>query len=499
MRNRRNTSAKTIKDYIVPIITFGLIFILIYVAFSWSDSENVDSNSTTSIVWENTNGITIKFDDSDTKATIISVDNNKTSISDWNSLIPWDTVVVEEGSVSFEIPGEAEMALNKNGELVYAKDSSILLNSSALWVRTQNDLIMGMKFGEVKIWENSIVNLEQNEVSSTVYLLSGTAEVENLAWVSTFLSQWKQLKISNQEASQDDIDLSLSKEDFDDYFKISDWYLQNNGSLILPNSSNETTDWEISLLWEDDSTTSLSWSTEIRTPVTTSNLISFDTIYDEGSVATPLTNISWKISNSSVVWIEISWKRAIINAETQTFNLAGVDTSKQANDIIVKVFDAWDNVIAKYLYTVYYSWGSTSAVPVTEWFAKINATAYPVNSSDFIISIPSVVNGETYSDENSMYWTVKNPDVASVLVNGFKLSTFNGSTFRYHAYKRFETLWEWVNNYEIKYLWADGSEILKKYITINKKTQAAVPASVVPVNVSTPQNNTLSDEEEPEL
>jgi len=489
MRSRRKSNVKNIKDYIVPIITFGLIFVLIYVAFSGSDWKNINSSSSSTEKSQNTNDISIKFDGKDSKAMVVDESDKKRDLETGDSLTPGQTVMVEKGSVSFNIPGEAHFSLNKNGELKYGKDSQMNLRSSALWIESQNDLVMDMKFASVKIGKDSVVNLEQNEVSSTIYLLKGTAEVENLAWVSTFLSQGKQLKISNKNASKEDLDLVALKEDFDDYFKISDWYLKNNGSVALESVSKNTlkAGSGSSLLWDDDSTLSLSGSSEKRKPLTTSNLLSFDKIYDEGSVSTPLTTISWKFADENIASIEIQWKKVSINQENKTFSVTNIDTSKQANDLIIKVLDGGDNVIAKYLYTLYYSWGKADTS--TNWFAKINAKPYPVNWDDFIVSIPTAKNGETYSSENTFYGTVKNPDVSAVLVNGYRLKTFNGKTFRYHAYLRFKTLWEWVNNYEIKYLWKDWKVILKKYVTINKKTKVKTN-SVVPTNVSAPKAKT---------
>ncbi len=491
MRNRRKTNTKNIKDYIVPIITFGLIFILIYVAFSWGEWENTNTTTSTNISENNSNAINIQLDDSDSKVSLIDENDKKTVITDWDSLNPGQSIMVEKWSISFSIPWEADFSLNKNGELKYEQNSKMNLISSALWVESQNDLEVDMKFGSIKIGKGSVVNLEQNEVSSTVYLLKWTAEVENLSWISTFLSQGKQIKISNKNASNDELDMVALKEDFDDYFKISDWYLKNNGSVaLLSTSEDEINNSSLDEIdWEND-TLSLTWSTQIKKPLITSNLLSFDSITDEGSVWTALTQISGSFTNDSIAWIEIQWTKAVINSENKTFTVASVDTSKQANDIIIKVYDAGENVIAKYLYTLYYSSGKTENV--ADWFAKINTTPYPVNGADFIISIPTVKNGETYLDENSMYGTVKNPDVASVLVNGFKLSTFNWKTFRYHAYKRFWTLGEWVNNYEIKYLWKDWNVILKKYVSINKKTATVAPKVVTPSVAPV-------EEEEPEL
>jgi hypothetical protein len=254
--------------------------------------------------------------------------------------------------------------------------------------------------------------------------------------------------------------MNLLKEDFDDYFKISDWYLKNNNWVSdIITGSEESNSW------------TLVWTGEIKKEKKNSNilgLINFDNIYDEWSVQSESTNLSWKFADDRITKIIINWKEVVLNSENKTFNLIWVNTSKKENDIAIKIYDAEDNLLGKYLYTIYYSswkqWDNSSD------FAKINTESYPVNGSDFIISIPTVKNWETLSLENTFYGTVKNPDVKSVLINGYKLKTFNGKTFRYHAYKKFRTLWEWVNNYEIKYLWSDWKEILKKYVTINKKS-----------------------------
>ena len=479
MRNRRKTNVKNIKDYMVPIITLGLILILLYVAFSWGDSKSDESWTNTNINSQSPNEISIALDDNDAKVILIDENDKKTTLNSGDWINPGQKVMVEKWSMSFSIPGEARFSLNKNWELEYQRNSKMNLISSALWVESENDIEVDMKFGNVTVGKDSVVNIEQNEVSSNVYLLKGTAEVENLAWISTFLSQGKQIKISNKNASNDELDMVALKEDFDDYFKISDWYLKNNGSVALLDTSEEISElpvedsldlWtEVSSLWSE---------VEIKKPLITGNLLSFDGISDEWYVATAATKVTWSFTNELIKWIEIQGNKAVINNENKTFSVASIDTSKQANDVIIKVFDESGSVIAKYLYTLYYSaWNNQKAQ--NQWFAKINTTAYPVNAEDFIISMPTVKNGETFLAENTMYWTVKNPDVASVLVNGFKLTTFNGKTFRYHAYKRFKTLWEWVNNYEIKYLWKDWKVILKKYITINKKTATAPKAAAL--------------------
>jgi hypothetical protein len=56
-----------------------------------------------------------------------------------------------------------------------------------------------------------------------------------------------------------------------------------------------------------------------------------------------------------------------------------------------------------------------------------------------------------------------------VEVNGFKLASFNWSTWRYHAFERFETLEAGTNQYRVDYYGVDGNVVYTDYYTIVKK------------------------------
>jgi len=46
--------------------------------------------------------------------------------------------------------------------------------------------------------------------------------------------------IARIDAAKEDIDISLQKEDLDDYFKASDWFILNNGELSLMQKKDST-------------------------------------------------------------------------------------------------------------------------------------------------------------------------------------------------------------------------------------------------------------------
>jgi len=127
-----------------------------------------------------------------------------------------------------------------------------------------------MRFAKVAIGNNSTVSVSQNEVGSTIYLLSGIVEVSNIAGKSTVLTPGQKITISRLDSNKDDIDISLLKENLDDYFKSTDWFIKNNGNFYLNNSgtgsiqSEKTSDGKIT---------------------NTRHLITFDDLVDESQVS----------------------------------------------------------------------------------------------------------------------------------------------------------------------------------------------------------------------
>ena len=477
MRNR-SRNKNNIKDYIVPIITFALIFILIFISFSWwndKKSEDTKSNDIINNSKIKSNALTLQLWDIDTQATIIKENKEKIKAINNSNFIPWEIVAVNKWYVSFDIPSVANFSLNWNKELwsiEYLENWDIQLNSSSLWIKTITPITVKLKFWEINIWENSIVNLKQNEVLSSFYLIQWSAEVKNKWNVSSFLSPWKKIEISNKNSLKEDIDLNTLKSDFDSYFKISDWTLLNNWKKPLDDITIENLSKTNNLL-ENNNSNSGSLDKQNKTITTSNTLLNFDWIYDEWFVDTAITNISWNFIDEEIASITINWKSANINMEKKTFNVIWVDTSKKINDLIVKVYNSSNDLIWKSVLTLNYQSGKNNSN--TNLFSKINTKPYPVNISDFIISIPKVKDWKTFSDEITFFWTVKNPNVKIVKINWFQLKTYNWRTFRYHAYKRFKTLWEWVNNYKIEYIWQNWNIILVQYKTIEKLSKNNIP------------------------
>jgi hypothetical protein len=111
--------------------------------------------------------------------------------------------------------------------LKYVDTGKFEVTSGEIWVNAYSKLNIAMNFANLTIDPNTHLSLVQNEMSSTIYLISGFVEVSNLAGKSTVLAPGESIAISRQNASRTDLDLALEKKAIDQFFLKSDWYILN--------------------------------------------------------------------------------------------------------------------------------------------------------------------------------------------------------------------------------------------------------------------------------
>ena len=90
-----------------------------------------------------------------------------------------------------------------------------------------------MSYASLDVAANSIVSVTQNEANSSIYVLQGNLRVENLGGATTRLSSGQRISIARQSAADGDADLEAEKGNIDSFFQSSDWFLENEGFLIL--------------------------------------------------------------------------------------------------------------------------------------------------------------------------------------------------------------------------------------------------------------------------
>jgi len=460
-----NAISKTLRDYLVPIIWLFLIILLIFSFFSGWDNNDINDT----IKYENQIPINISLDSDITESYIVYPGENKVQMEGDKDLYKGEKVIVKEWSVSLDFLSIWSFKLNKLWELVYWEDWELTLNSWELFVNANSDLVINMKFAKVIIWKNSTISLSQNEMSSSAYLLAWNLEVRNLAWESSVLAKWQKLSISRLEANTDDIDLSLNKEEIDDFYKSTDWFIKNNWAFYLSQTDIE----------EDETQTG---STIINTK--SNNLIIFDNLIDESYVSSNMINITWKYFDENITSISLNNIEASINSEAKTFVFKNISVAKSENDLVFKISDDSNDLLQKFVYVVYYkSWETTSS-------SKFQVISYNVDGSQFKFTKPS--SSSTYTTSESFVtirWNVTAKWIAKVSVNDFVLSSFNWSTWRYHADVKYNNLKDWTNVYGIKYY-----DVNWKLVYTNNYTIIRNPESVQNDVVEPKSTETFSDE-----
>lgn len=461
MTRRRGSSTlqKNIKDYIVPIIWWILVLFLIFSLFSW------DSNDTKSSI-ENQSWIAITLDWESSQATLIYPGDYKKDLEGEWTLYKWEKILVKQWTASLSFNNLLNFKINRLWELKYWEDSSFTVSSWEVWIDALKSVDLNLSFANLKIDENSHLSVSQNEMGSTVYLISWFVEVTNLVWKNTVLAPWEKITISRSDASKKDLDLTLLKENIDQFFIKSDWYILNKWS------SYELEEGIEELENEDSETQSGSLST-----TSSGEILSFNSLIDESNVSSPLINISWTYSDSEISSITVNWKEAILSKTNKTFKFENVDVSNKENDLVFKVYDDSNDIIYRDVYTVYYNLGSDKETswettpPTTDststWPKVHNFT---VDWSQFLFTSPTTQSTYTTTENFiTIRWNVKAEWIDSITINDFKLSSFNGSTWRYHADVEYNNLAEGTNVYEIKYFsW--GKLAYTNYFTIIKKS-----------------------------
>lgn len=456
---RRNSIQATFKDYLVPIIWGVFILILLYSFFSWNTTDTSMENW-----WENRIPAEISFWDTNAEAFIEYPGNIQEKITGDSKLYKWEKIIVKEWTIALSMPDGNSISLNKIAELTYNQDGKYALYFSDGWFTLSTDTNISMSYANIDAPAGSIIALTQNEASSTVYVISWSAKVTNLVWVSTLVIEWEKVSVSRKNSRNEDIDLSSEKSNIDSYFKWSDWFLENNGHILLnQNTSTSTPE-------------SSSWSLWSR-----GKYIAFDTLSDEINVNSNTIDITGTILSDSVWSLTIDGKQANISPSLNTFSLNGFTLPGRANDVVIKIYNTKKDILEKDVFTIYAPWSTNNSSTSNATFNNI--TTYEVDATEFYFTAPSTSGKfSTTGSEITIRWGTRTKWISKVQVNGFTLSSFNGTTWRYHAFERFETLEIGTNQYKIDYFWENGNIVYTDYFTIVKKTSTATTPTVVPLS-----------------
>jgi hypothetical protein len=151
---------------------------------------------------------------------------------------------------------------------------------------------------------------------------------------------------------------------------------------------------------------------------------------------------------------------------------------------VFKVMDDANDVLSKFVYTIYNDawWDSANNTTTTTTEANTTNTTtqatwgwfkvqtYDADGSQFTFTEPTTKDTfTTYDDFITIRWNVLAEWITKVTVNDFALSSFNWGSWRYHAATTNNNLSVWTNIYEIKYYDANNKLVYTNYFTIIMK------------------------------
>lgn len=462
--SRQKWPQKSIKDYILPIISVVFILVLFISVLSWGGNDNGNKVVNNSLV-------KLGLGSDTTEAYLIwakwskdKIDSNITNISQW------EKIQVKEWVVNLELAWKMKMKLNKLWELTYNTDWSFKLESSDLWWEFEQEQKINLNYFEVTASVWSVINLAQNEVSSRVYVMKWFVTVKNLSWNTINVSAWNTLSLMMDESNNPSLDLKSKLETISDYVKTDDWFISNNASLYLDNI--ETSTWSTTWSWNISGTGNIStWTTNDITGNTTIwNYINIEFPRDEYVSETSTINIKWTIIDSSIAKIAFDYDKASII--DWAFEVKNFELKAKTNDIVYRIYDQNDNLLKKWVITVYYT-NARAAKTETTSTNKFWLENYSLNASDFKFISPTENPYTTTDDVVMIEWRVPAKIVAKVVVNWFTLTKFTAySTYwKYFANAATDNLKEWLNLYKVEYYGAEWKLLNSNVFTIIKKNK----------------------------
>lgn len=457
-RNRRNPLVKTFKDYLVPIIGLVVIIIL-FISFFGGEK-----NQTPAVVDENRTGIDITLNWEASEAYVIYPGWNKEEVNNVWTLYKWEKIVVRSWVASIDLAEVWKVELNKTWEMKLDEDGGLSLYSSDLWLNLDAAQKINMRYGSIFAKENSVLSITQNEAGSTVYMMNWVADVTNLSGKSVVLWKGQKITISRTDAAKDDIDLSTLRNDLDDYFKSSEWYIRNNGDFYLNTEENTGTG---STNEETSTGTTLSTSSKA--------IISITSPADESTTNFDKIAIEWTYSDEAINSIIVNGIDAVLDTEGKTFEIKEFTLNGKENNLVYRMYDGWKNLIDKKVSTVYYAAANTPA-------KTFEVQNFSLDASKFTFIKPTSNPYTTTEDLVTIQWYVPPWIVSRITVNGFRLSSLTpyGSYWRYHANAKFGNLKEGLNIYKVVYFGKEGEVLHTNAFTIVKEKAPEPVEEVAP-------------------
>ena len=370
-----------------------------------------------------------------------------------------EKAVADKGVATVKVPGsDSDYRLKERGRLKFLGAQggtyAFQLENSELWARERaGNATFKMSYLDVVPDAGSVVDLFQNQVASTVYVVAGSATVGGKGGTGTVTAGNKVTVLSGDAAG----DPSAKQEPIDDAFRTSAWFTANGGAAAMAGGQTAGT-----------GSMAPAMSGEAGTRPAAG--VTFDYPTDELTVEAATVDVSGTAPRAAQV--VVAGKSVAVDAATRKFTVAGVALAEGANDLVWKALDAEGTTLDKGVLTVYAPKKKASAAGLPN-----KVVSYPISDKDYKILAPAGNPYTTSEDFVKISGQVPAGVVDHITVNDFQLQKSfrkGGTSWYYFANKEFGTLGDGLNLYKIRYYAADGKLLLESLFTIVREAAPAV-------------------------
>lgn len=247
-----------------------------------------------------------------------------------------------EAEITFE-NSPSKLFLDRGGELKYegainGKQTISLENADMLANANIGDMSIKLKNFSVTPNNDSVVILSQNTIASNIYVLKGSALVEDYSKKSssTSVGVGQQLTIMKNDLSNSTLQFASKIEPLSDYIKTTNLFLGHDGDSLLSSLS--------PVINGTGSSTSASGSSSEKNSKTGIIITSPE---DESSTNSNEVHIEGKILNTEITKVTINDKEVLIDKEQKSFIYKSFPLANAVNNIVYKAYDSEGGLLAK--------------------------------------------------------------------------------------------------------------------------------------------------------
>jgi hypothetical protein len=354
--------------------------------------------------------------------------------------------------------------LDKTTELTYKENTlswNILsIQKGRAWIKTLRwTTKTELKYMSILSSADTVVIVEQNNLSSTAYMIGWSALIETKIWSYT-LNAGNRIMIAGSDISNPGTNLWTLTWPIDDTIGEHPLFIRNSGKTILTSFGT----WKSGMTWGI-----LTWAID---PVLTQNgkFIEISDPLDGTLIKNSSFAVMGNVLSKEVKKVTINDVTATLSPVNQTFVLQNIAVNNDIMNIVYKTYWEDDRLLERGVISVF--WTKSA---INEWSLKLVPDNSPVSNKDFPITFPVDNPYKTTDSLVRVEGSVPVDTVSYIMVNDYRLQKYlpGWAKWYYFANMQTETMKEWINLYTIRFYGKDNSLIYTQVFTIVKESKNA--------------------------